>query len=105
MLFRRKRPEVPVAGAPVEPPPVWNDPPQTDEILAGLQEPLPPGDLEWNRPTVCPQCNDMGYIDRLDLVARVMQLHCPTCFFHWEISEEQIEATKARREREQAQSF
>jgi hypothetical protein len=82
--------------------PVRNDPPATEEILDALQEPLPPGTLEWNRPTRCPKCEDWGYIDRLDLVARVMQLHCPTCHFHWEISEEQIEAAKRRRQHEDA---
>lgn len=105
-LFRRKQAEAPVASASnIHPGPAWNDPPPTEEILDGLQEPLPPGDLEWNRPTRCPQCEDWGYIDRLDLVDRVMMLHCPTCYFHWEISEAQIEAVKEQRERDQARSF
>jgi hypothetical protein len=105
-LFRRRnRSEPLVASAPnVTPLPAWTDPPPTEEILSTLQEPLPPGDLEWNRPTLCPQCEDWGYIDRLDLVNRVMLLHCPTCHFHWEISEAQIEATKQRRQREDAES-
>ena len=60
-----------------------------------LREPLPAGRLEWGMPTRCPRCDDWGYLDRLDLVARVMQLHCPTCRFHWEIAEAQIEAANA----------
>jgi hypothetical protein len=104
-LFRRKQAEAPVASASSTPTPAWNDPPLTEEILDGLQEPLPPGDLEWNRPTRCPKCEDWGYIDRLDLVDRMMMLHCPTCYFHWEISEAQIDAVNAKRERDQARSF
>ena len=103
LFRRRKSSEGSRAADPTVPSaPVWNDPPPTEEILTGLQEPLPPGDLEWNRPTRCPKCEDWGYIDRLDLVSRVMQLHCPTCHFHWQISEAQIEASKQRREREDA---
>jgi hypothetical protein len=72
--------------------------PSTEEILADLRDPLPPGRLEWGLPTRCPRCHEWGYLDRLDLVERLMQLHCPTCRFHWEITEAQIEAasTSAR---------
>jgi hypothetical protein len=84
--------------------PIRNDPPATEEILSELQDPLPRGTLEWNRPTRCPRCDDWGYIDRLDLVVRSMQLHCPTCHFHWEITEEQIEVSKQRRQPEDASS-
>jgi hypothetical protein len=102
-LFRRRRTQTdPDPAANVTTLPVWNDPPPTEEILATLQEPLPPGNLEWNRPTRCPQCEDWGYIDRLDLIDRLMQLHCPTCHFHWEITEEQIESRKRLLEREDA---
>jgi hypothetical protein len=101
-LFRR-RPK-PVHQAPPSLTTVRNDPPPTEEIVSGLRDPLPPGRLEWNRPTRCPRCEDWGYIDRLDLVARLMQLHCPTCHFHWEITEEQIEASQARRQQEGATS-
>ncbi|WP_208027164.1 hypothetical protein [Rhabdothermincola sediminis] len=71
--------------------------PLTDEAVVDLRDPLPPGNLEWGLPTLCPRCEAWGYIDRLDLVQRVMQLHCPTCLFRWEISEAQIEAVKAAR--------
>jgi hypothetical protein len=70
--------------------------PTTEEILLDIRDPLPPGNLEWGVPTRCPDCEDWGYIDRLDLVRRVMQLHCPTCRAHWEISEAQIEAVRAQ---------
>jgi hypothetical protein len=64
--------------------------PVAGEILADLRDPLPSGRLEFGVPTRCPRCDGWGYIDRLDLVARLMQLHCPTCYDHWEISEDQI---------------
>jgi hypothetical protein len=102
-LFRRRRTEArPSSPDNVTPLPTWNDPPETEEILQTLQEPLPPGRLEWNRPTLCPRCEDWGYIDHLDLIERVMRLHCPTCHFHWEITEAQIEAHKQQREPEDA---
>lgn len=70
--------------------------PTTQEILDDLRDPLPPGPLEWGIPTRCPRCEAWGYIDRLDLVRRVMQLHCPTCLERWEISEDQIDALNDR---------
>jgi hypothetical protein len=70
--------------------------PTTEEILLDLRDPLPPGQLEWGMPTRCPQCEAWGYIDQLNLVDRVMLLHCPTCHAHWEISERQIDALNAR---------
>jgi hypothetical protein len=72
--------------------------PTTEEILLDLRDPLPPGQLEWGRPTRCPKCEAWGYIDHLNLVERVMLLHCPTCHAHWEITESQIETLNARRE-------
>lgn len=64
-----------------------------------LRDPLPAGPLEWGVPTRCPKCEDnWGYIDRLDLVDRVMRLHCPGCQFRWEITEDQIEAVRQRSE-------
>jgi len=71
-------------------------PPVPSEDVIDLRDPLPPGRLEWGLPTRCPQCLDMAYVDRLDLVARVMQLHCPTCWFRFEITEAQIEASQRR---------
>lgn len=69
--------------------------PSTEEILADLRDPLPPGPLVFGMPTRCPDCVDYGYIDRLDLVDRIMKLHCPTCHSRWEISEDQIEAVNS----------
>lgn len=96
-LFRRDRGR---AGA-TEPTPT------AEEILRDLRDPLPSGPLEWGVPTLCPRCDGWGYIDRLDLVDRVMRLHCPSCHFHWEVSEAQIDAAKALAEsasEQQAQS-
>jgi hypothetical protein len=102
-LFRRSKGPAPSESI-VTALPLRNDPPATEEIISELQDPLPPGNLEWNRPTRCPRCNDWGYIDRLDLVVRAMQLHCPTCHFHWEITEEQIELAQLRHQHEDASS-
>ena len=72
-------------------------PPSTSsEDVIDLRDPLPPGRLEWGLPTRCPRCLSMAYVDRLDLVQRVMQLHCPTCWFRFEITEAQIEASRRR---------
>lgn len=78
--------------------------PSTEEILDDLLDPLPPGPLAWGVPTLCPMCDNWGYIDRLDLVDRLMQLHCPSCHFHWEITEEQIETLNRRRSAESIDS-
>lgn len=85
-VFRRgrRRERAPLTPAPPEP---------TEDVI-DLRDPLPPGRLEWGLPTRCPRCFDMAYLDRLDLVARVMQLHCPTCRFRFEITEAQIEASQ-----------
>lgn len=72
--------------------------PSTEEILLDLRDPLPPGTLVFGMPTRCPDCEDYGYIDHIDLVARVMKLHCPTCHSRWAITEQQIEAATSAAE-------
>ena len=48
----------------------------------------------WGRPTRCPACDSPGYLDRIDLVTRVMFQHCPNCRQRWETPEsETIRAT------------
>jgi hypothetical protein len=39
----------------------------------------------WGRPSRCPECNDPGYLDHIDLVRQRMYLHCPDCMHKWEI--------------------
>ena len=41
----------------------------------------------WGRPTRCPACDSPGYLDRIDLVNRVMFQHCPNCRQRWETPE------------------
>ncbi len=69
--------------------------PTAEDILADLRDPLPSGPLVFGMPTRCPACDDYGYIDHIDLVDRIMKLHCPTCHSRWEITEQQIEAATA----------
>lgn len=78
--------------------------PTTEEIMDEMLEHLPSGPIEWGIPTRCPMCDAWGYIDRLDLVDRAMLLHCPSCMFRWEITEEQIDAVKEREAAESANS-
>ena len=40
--------------------------------------------IEWGFPTRCPECDDYGYLDRIDVVNEIMFQHCPTCFSRWE---------------------
>lgn len=70
--------------------------PQPDEDVIDLRDPLPPGPVIFGLPTRCPACEDMGYIDHINLNGGVMKLHCPTCHHHWAITEKQIEAAEAQ---------
>ena len=46
--------------------------------------------LIWGMPSRCPACTKPGYLDRVDLVDRVMFQHCPWCLTKWETSEAEI---------------
>ena len=46
--------------------------------------------LIWGMPSRCPACSKPGYLDRVDLVDRVMFQHCPWCLTKWETSEAEI---------------
>lgn len=39
---------------------------------------------EWGFPTRCPECNEYGYLDRIDVVHEIMFQHCPSCWAKWE---------------------
>jgi hypothetical protein len=41
----------------------------------------------WGRPSKCPACGESGYLDRIDLVQRMMYQHCPSCLHRWDIHE------------------
>ena len=58
---------------------------------------LPNTKLEWGKPSRCPSCGSPGYLDKIDLVRRVMYQHCPSCMNRWETSEAEILEAHARR--------
>jgi hypothetical protein len=41
----------------------------------------------WGRPGQCPQCGGKGYLDRIDVIDRVMYEHCTDCFHKWSVAE------------------
>jgi hypothetical protein len=47
--------------------------------------------LVWGMPSSCPNCDDFGYLDHIDLINEVMLQHCPTCWHRWEISKTETE--------------
>ena len=50
---------------------------------------------EWGRPGRCPTCGEQGYLDRVDLVNRVMFQHCTNweCRERWETTEAELATT------------
>lgn len=47
----------------------------------------------WGLPGRCPECQNPGYLDHIDLHREVMYQHCPRCFAKWETSRAEVEAT------------
>jgi hypothetical protein len=41
----------------------------------------------WGRPGQCPQCGGKGYLDRIDVIDRVMYQHCTDCYHKWSVAE------------------
>lgn len=37
-------------------------------------------------PGTCPKCGGSGYLDHIDLVARIQRQHCRACGHEWQIS-------------------
>jgi len=50
-------------------------------------ETIPQKKAIWGRPSRCPACSGPGYLDRIDLVNRIMFQHCPNCRERWETPE------------------
>jgi Zn ribbon nucleic-acid-binding protein len=44
----------------------------------------------WGRSNPCPQCGGVGYLDRIDLVDRVMFEHCVDCGHKYEEHEQDL---------------
>jgi len=51
--------------------------------------------LVWGMPSRCPACSKPGYLDRVDLVDKVMYQHCPWCMTGWETTEAEILAARS----------
>jgi uncharacterized protein (DUF983 family) len=41
----------------------------------------------WGRPGRCPSCGGRGYLDRIDVIDRIMYEHCTECFHKWQVAE------------------
>ena len=46
----------------------------------------------WGRPGFCPKCGGRGYLDRIDVVDRIMYEHCTECFSKWSVAESDTES-------------
>jgi hypothetical protein len=57
-----------------------------------LREPAPVR-LEFGFPTPCPECSSNGYLDSIDVEARVMYQHCPSCWTKWTTTEQELAHT------------
>jgi Zn ribbon nucleic-acid-binding protein len=44
----------------------------------------------WGRSNPCPRCGGQGYLDRIDLIDRVMFEHCVDCGFKYEEREDSL---------------
>lgn len=61
--------------------------------LARTTKPAPK--QRWGQPGRCPQCNGIGYLDRIDLIDRIMFQHCTECMHRWSVSESELAAISA----------
>ena len=59
--------------------PVWQALPELD-----LHDVQPGEDLAWAKPSTCPSCGQLGYLDRIDIVKKVTSQHCPWCWAKWD---------------------
>lgn len=59
--------------------PAWQELPELD--LSGVRA---GEELDWARPSKCPSCGAMGYLDRIDIDARITSQHCPWCWAKWD---------------------
>lgn len=46
------------------------------------------------RPTECPSCGNNGYLDHIDIVAKVSFQHCPWCWTKWEVHDGEVTVTR-----------
>lgn len=65
--------------------------PTIAEAVETAQAPAAGRHEVWGRPSACPKCGGHGYLDRIDVVDRVMYEHCTECFHKWQVAESQTE--------------
>jgi hypothetical protein len=41
----------------------------------------------WGRVGRCPKCDGLGYLDRIDVIDRIMYEHCTECGNRWAVPE------------------
>jgi hypothetical protein len=46
---------------------------------------------QWGQPGHCPRCGHLGFLDRIDLVARDLYQHCPSCEHRWITAEQDLQ--------------
>jgi hypothetical protein len=61
---------------------------KTQDSVVDLRDRRP--EPKFGYPTPCPQCGGNGYLDSIDLTAKRMFQHCPSCFAKWETTEEEL---------------
>ena len=44
----------------------------------------------WGQSNPCPECGGQGYLDRIDLIDRVMYEHCTDCGHKYEEREDSL---------------
>ena len=49
----------------------------------------------WGQPGRCPQCSGVGYLDRIDMIDRVMYQHCTECLHRWATTQAELTAVSA----------
>jgi Zn ribbon nucleic-acid-binding protein len=61
----------------------------TEEQPAPPPEASPPRQ-RFGQPGRCPSCSGRGFLDRIDMIDRVMYQHCVECGHSWEIAESEL---------------
>jgi hypothetical protein len=76
-------------------PPAAATGPTIAEAVETAQAPAAARREVWGRPSACPKCGGHGYLDRIDVVDRIMYEHCTECFHKWQVAESQTEKSNS----------
>jgi len=82
-LWDRLHPEDKAKGV------VDSGPTIAEAVETATDESTAPAKEVWGLPGRCPECNGRGYLDRIDIVDRIMYEHCTDCFHKWSVHESQ----------------